>query len=440
MAWNNERNFKSWYEKHYGSAYVDGTEFERTPEMSDSEWAAGQELFRGYNNALNYDKRATSVNDYYNKQGNSLLQRYSSVGANLGENKRIAQQNASITYDKLRKYLPTELKAQGYGDHAATESSMLQADSNYMNAMGNIAAEHAKIMTDVELEKNDTMSQLEKYRRDEITDIDKAKDDALDDAADNALDAYNTSQKSNYDNAMKKINSWTGIDEEELTTYINENYKDVSETQLKELLLEAKDKVRDNKKEKQDYDFERAKEHIKEMTGTNYYTMAHEIEKTYGSVSPDQMKELLSLVERKVLKNIEDEKTKKSDHYSEVEIVIEAYMLEGKPDEALTYLESQKSKLNGGDYNTAKRMIQKELDILNGKKPITSHEGYNTYLTRRVTDYGSDSVEKLKDRIEDMGYSGLDAINIPNGMTICVEVDGEYSTFTYYKGDWYNSR
>lgn len=261
MAWNNYKDFKSWYKDHYGIDYVDGADFTKKEGMSDQEYAAGQELFKGYRAASSYDNLISDSKEYYNNQGNSLLQRYSTVGANLEENKRIAQQNASITYDKLRKYLPTELKAQGYGDHAATESSMLQADSNYMNAMGNIAAEHSKVMADVELEKNDTMSELEKYRRDELTKYSDAKDKALTDAADDALTAYNTKVKEIYETN-------------------DSNYSDIISPKLEDYKLlgeweEAKKYLWSNRSKLNQDDFERERKIIQEkldiLSGKEYF-------------------------------------------------------------------------------------------------------------------------------------------------------------------------
>ena len=205
MSWKNDRDFLSWYKRNYNKDY-EGEQFEQGA-VSDEEYKAGLQLYKGYLESSDYDRKLASVDDYYRNTANSLLRNYSLTGSALEENKRTAQQNASITYDKLKKYLPAELKSQGYGNHAATESAMLEAENNYMNAMGNIAAEHSKAMSDVELDKNDALAELEKYKRKEITDINDDKDAALRDAADAALDAYDASveEKNEEDKTGKSI-------------------------------------------------------------------------------------------------------------------------------------------------------------------------------------------------------------------------------------------
>lgn len=189
--YNNEGDFLTWYKNAYGSDYKGG-KLVRPKEMDEASWAAVQELYKGYQGDLPRQKYINDITNRYSNDTQTILQKYASDKNALDETKRTAQQNASITYDKLKKYLPSQIKAQGLSDTGASESAMLEADTHYMNSMGDISATHSKNLTDLNNSRNETIAELERYKNKEISDINKEYDGYLRDAGEDALDAYAT--------------------------------------------------------------------------------------------------------------------------------------------------------------------------------------------------------------------------------------------------------
>ncbi len=112
-------------------------------------------------------------NNYYDDQKNTLLENYSGAQEKLDTEKKQAQQNASIAYDRLKKYLPMQLKAQGLGGLGVSESAMIQAQNNYINQMGNIGSEYSANVAELESNKTNALSELENYRVNKIDSIHK---------------------------------------------------------------------------------------------------------------------------------------------------------------------------------------------------------------------------------------------------------------------------
>ena len=95
----------------------------------------------------------------------SLEQAYSRDKASLEHSKNMSQQQADITLQKLKKYIPVQLKAQGLDGLGISSEPYLDAYNNYMNTMANIETEHSALQS--ELAKN--------YRDQYIAEQDKLK-------------------------------------------------------------------------------------------------------------------------------------------------------------------------------------------------------------------------------------------------------------------------
>lgn len=92
------------------------------------------------------------------------LQYYNTQESALDQSQKSQQEMASITLDKLQKYLPYQLKAQGISNSGASESAMLQAHTNYMNTMSDIAANTNAEKTNLEMYKQQDIDAInEKY-------------------------------------------------------------------------------------------------------------------------------------------------------------------------------------------------------------------------------------------------------------------------------------
>ena len=153
-------------------------------------------------------------NEYYDKKAEELINGYSTAKESLENSKRASQQNASITLDKLQKYLPTQIKAQGLGGLGVSESTMLQAHNNYANQMGEIAKNYSADMTTLDSEKISNMNELERYRVEKISEIEQREAEEL-----------RTTQKANNESFLSQVYNQTFTTEEEAIAYMEKNWK-----------------------------------------------------------------------------------------------------------------------------------------------------------------------------------------------------------------------
>lgn len=183
-------DFLEWYKANYGTDYDPSYGFARKNGMSDVDWDIGNSLYDSYRigeqRKSEYDSSVSGVKGYYDtqmgiaktnrdystdeatKRAESSLSQYEqyynlSKDA-LDKSRRQSQQNASITLDKLKKYLPTQIKAQGLGGLGVSESTMLQAYNDYASDMGTIESEYQKNKTDLETNYQDNRRSAESER------------------------------------------------------------------------------------------------------------------------------------------------------------------------------------------------------------------------------------------------------------------------------------
>lgn len=195
-------SFLEWWKTHYGTDYDGKSGIVKTEGMTDEDVAIGKSLLNSYNeqqlltqqynenvatetdkyNSLiessdkaydsqlagaqaeydtsakllldNYNKNSATAKDIYDRNTAELLSNYGTAQNALDKSKRQSQQNASITLDKLKKYLPTQIKAQGLGGLGVSESSMLQAYNNYNSEMGSIESGYQESKTNLDTNYN----------------------------------------------------------------------------------------------------------------------------------------------------------------------------------------------------------------------------------------------------------------------------------------------
>lgn len=97
---------------------------------------------------------------------------YKTLESELNNEKTAQEQMASITLDKLQKYLPNQLKAQGLSNSGASESTLLKAHSNYMNTMSDISSNY-----------NSQKNELERYKQEDLAAIDEKYDEKMEAAS-----------------------------------------------------------------------------------------------------------------------------------------------------------------------------------------------------------------------------------------------------------------
>lgn len=142
-----------------------------TPYYNDSESnnAEGKDIATNPNTTQ--EGAVERWNKYYDEQAERLVSSYAGAQQLLDDEKKRSQQTASITYDKLKKYLPEQLKAQGLGGLGISETAMLQAQNNYANQMADISAEYGANTSSLETEKANALGELENYRTEKIDEI-----------------------------------------------------------------------------------------------------------------------------------------------------------------------------------------------------------------------------------------------------------------------------
>ena len=185
-------------------------------------------------------------NKFYDEQKDMLLSLYAGTQKKLDDEKKNSQQAASITYDKLKKYLPTQIKAQGLGGLGVSESTMLQAQNNYVNQMGNIGSEYSANTAELESKKTSALSELENYRADTLDDIQTKE--------------WQTA----YENATVSIDNSGIFDQEQMTSFVEQFRGKVSDSQFNALLARGESVATANKQYRDDIAEEEAKQQQKE--------------------------------------------------------------------------------------------------------------------------------------------------------------------------------
>lgn len=204
-SYNGTSDFLEAFKENYGYDY-DGSALTRREGMSDGTWNSLQSLYKYYQQGRDDEaKRGDEIqseNEYYDKKESELAGAYDSSRENLGENKGKAQQNASISLDKLLKYLPAQARAQGYEGLGMSESSALQAYANYNNNMGDIASDYNSQMSTLDQNEISEKNELAKQRKDTLASIndkydayERARNEAAGKEAQSAWEAYEAERK-----------------------------------------------------------------------------------------------------------------------------------------------------------------------------------------------------------------------------------------------------
>jgi hypothetical protein len=211
-------DFLEWYRANYGQEYDPSTILSRKSGMSDVDWDIGNSLY-----------------DTYRKDQQRKSDYESRVSA-LDKSKMQSQQNASITLDKLKKYLPTQIKAQGLGGLGVSESSLLNAYNSYSSDMGAIENDY-----------QDRKSSLEEaYAQDNLQSWQTSKD-----SVSGIFDGYKTqfenNQKQAYQDAYNTVSQSSEKDESAILKYIEQFRNRLSDSDFLTLTQQAKQVAQANK-------------------------------------------------------------------------------------------------------------------------------------------------------------------------------------------------
>lgn len=118
---NQPNNFLDWYKNKTGGDF-NGT-FNRTEGMSDQDYESGNALYQKYLQKQNLENQFNSANQAIDTSTDKQ------------------RQESSILRDKMAKYINLQNKNTGLENMGVGESTKLQADTTYMNNLGQIESE-----------------------------------------------------------------------------------------------------------------------------------------------------------------------------------------------------------------------------------------------------------------------------------------------------------
>ena len=506
-------DFLEWYKANYGADYDPSQGFSRGQGMSDVDWAIGSSLYNSYltgqnlENSYNsskgevesnyaaqsealkniYEQSVSRLDELYQAEIEKLQQNYGMSVESLDTSKRNSQQAASITLDKLKKYLPTQIKAQGLGGLGVSESSMLQAYNNYNNTMGEIEGDynanrasldasyndskssldttHSSGIADASLEyqknqssldtnKNSALSELERAYLENKTNLGVAAGEQSQSIFDKYLADYRTEQSELYNQALYALESSGYSTEEELTSFLNQYRGVLSNENLQTLEQTAKGIVAQNAEQKR-LEAEQKAEADRQQA---YQAIVTNID--YMLVDPSNFNDNGVLTEEgknRMLQYIESNKSALGEQtYNAYKSQIESMKV---------YTEADRQK------EEAEAQAEKDKRIITGQESIEYDGRY--YQLQSQLDKNANQIKRnndFKDKLKALGYSDPFDPNIPNGTTIKSTVDNRGSndfnfwddigafflsplgagawdswgnwneiTMTYYNGNWYLS-
>lgn len=496
-------DFLEWYKTHYGKDY-DGSTLNRSDGMQDQDWEIGNALYgtykdrlareeqynndktlleKGYGDAQSvadktYNTQKDSLVGEYNKNQAELLKNYQSSASSLEKSKNQSLQSASITYDKLKKYLPTQIKAQGLGGLGVSESTMLQAHNNYAAQTGNIKNEYNANKTALEENYGTNKASLETAHENNIATLENQKlasdterKTTLDQSLADLLTYYNSDmqglktdvgaitqkffnqnkelQQGNYEDLASLISG--DLKTEDLATFIQRiDSADIDDNQKALLKTLATNQVNNNITTRQNSTFENFKNVIANLTDTS-------IENAYAKIdaldiTDNQKAQLKTLVDSQVANN---QYTLREENKQQLLFDLETdYENASGADEwqnALNRLEQNKDLLDDTTYNYWKNRLQSKYDavkkeeeetaqaelderILTGKEYIF-YNGANYKIKSQLND-SSNEIKHNKDFKEQLqnkfGTTNPYDSKIPNGTVLSIKCDSSgKNEFTY---------
>lgn len=482
-GYNGNTDFLKWYKGMYGADYDKDTGLVRKEGMSDGDWDVGTILHNYYiknqQNEADRQEKIDSINQRYDGMKDTAMAGFDSARQALGENKSVAQQNASITYDKLKKYLPMKQQAQGLGG-LGTQSAELDAYNRYMSQMGGIASDYQENMRAIDTEETSSLGELERYRTDSLDEADtlydnlsRANADSADDEAKAAWDGYLRADKQSKDEAYAMaqsiLASSTSGDVNELLAYVNGLAGKVSPEQLTALQNYAKSVAEGNYKKateeqtsKQQSEFGNAYNMalgvLQSSTATDANELLAYVNGLTGKVSPEQLATLQQIAQNVAGTNL---KTKndadQANANSIVETIVSGMLDAGNLEAAREYLENNKAFMGQSTYDAYSKLVDtyvkeeektrfEEEKTAQDERIISGQENisYNGQQYRITGEYGGNANEVLSSEqlamIKKANYSGPYDPKIPNGTTFAINLGWSYGYITYYNGKWYESK
>ncbi len=122
---------------------------------------------------INYQNRRQAVEDIYERDKGLLLENYKTGVSSLDKNKTAAEEMAAVTRERMLKYLPQQMRAQGINTQGVSEDALIKAHNNYQNTMADITANYDTQKSTLESEKSRGEVELADKRDSAILEIER---------------------------------------------------------------------------------------------------------------------------------------------------------------------------------------------------------------------------------------------------------------------------
>ena len=486
-SYNGTNDFLEMFKENYGYDY-DGSPLTRREGMSDSVWNVLKNLYGYYQQGLNDESQKAADeenrNSYYDSQLESLLEQYRASQESLDKSKSQAQQTASITLDKLKKYLPAQVKAQGLGGLGVSETSQLQAYNNYANTMGNIESDYQTNKTSLDTNKTSATNELEQYRQNALQSIaDKYNEAAASRkelAGSTSKNIFEGTQADNYETLKGIISGASDETTDALFQQIMSG--DINEEQKNLLKMLATSVAQGNVTKRQDSTYNNYLSTIANLTDRSVESAYAAIDRL--DITDEQKAKLKAQVDSRVSANQEQYR---KDMRDEALQYFQSY--EGDWENAKKVLDSYRQYLSEDEYNTRLNYINSQVEaekkaeqesqtekdnrITSGQETFTYNGG--TYQITSQLKSDANEIKRNNDFKKQLEATcgttnPYDTSKIPNGTTFEIKADnrgsndfnfwddigafllspfgagawdswGNWNTLyvTFYNGQWYRS-
>lgn len=138
------------------------------------------------------EKEKAKKDLYYSKQADLLKKNYGTSVSELDANVKRAKEDAAISHEMLKKYLPTTMRAMGVENSGTADSLSLQALSNYQNNLADISGNYNSQKAALDMKHNEQLSELERYKSDDYDAIDAKYDAKAEDASNTSYSEIST--------------------------------------------------------------------------------------------------------------------------------------------------------------------------------------------------------------------------------------------------------
>lgn len=127
---------------------------------------------------INYQNRKQAVEDIYERDKKLLQKNYNTGVSSLDKNKTAAEEMAAVTRERMLKYLPQQMRAQGINTQGVSEDALIKAHNNYQDTMADITANYDTEKNTLESEKSRGEVELAGKRDSAILEIERKNNEA----------------------------------------------------------------------------------------------------------------------------------------------------------------------------------------------------------------------------------------------------------------------